>query len=128
MDTREVPPPEQGEPLPWADDRRAEKEENAFDDEKELRGQRTRNDLWWLQSYGLLVVLVTWFFVLLLLASLLVWSWHQLAPEPSPGCLEGATRCWQWLTEEQESKIQSIIFSGSIGAIVSAVAQRQLRK
>ena len=33
-----------------------------------------------------------------------------------------------WLTPEQLSKIQSILFSGSVGGVVSLVLQKQLKK
>jgi hypothetical protein len=49
--------------------------------------------------------------------SLIVWSWHYLAPA-----------CVTWLTAEQLSKIQSVIFSGSLGAIVTSILKKQLDK
>ena len=56
-------------------------------------------------------------FLLVFLAALGVWIWHQIA-----------VREYLWLTETQLSNIQSVIFSGAIGAVVSGYAQKHLNK
>lgn len=61
------------------------------------------------------VVIMMCFFVTVFMASLGAWVIHYITP-------------WCWLTPEQLSKIQSVIFSGSLGAIVSAYMQKQLSK
>jgi hypothetical protein len=112
------PPPPEAEASPrWFGDKKAEYEAEKWVDEGKLRGQREKNDLLWLRVYGFLVVSVTVFFTLLFVMTLGTWTWHYLvSPE------------YGWLTEAQLSKIQSIIFSGSLGAIVSGILHRQLAK
>jgi len=54
-----------------------------------------------------------WFFAAVFVASMGVWLFHFLTP-------------WGWLTELQLSKIQTVVFSGSLGALVSAFAQKHI--
>lgn len=115
MSNKKVPPPEQGELPKWSVDPRAKGEEKNWPDEDALKGQKNRNDLWWLKVYGILVIIATVFFTLLFLLTLGIWALHQLTTI-------------NWLNAEQLSRIQSIIFSGSLGAIVSGVMQKQLSK
>ena len=126
MTTEDHPPQPDGVPPPphgaadrpsWASSGLASNEEKNWDNEHKLKGQRQSNDLLWLKSYGLLVVVTTITFTLLFLASLVIWALHFLLPEANA-----------WLSADQLSKIQSIIFSGSLGAIVSGVLQKQLSK
>lgn len=100
---------------PWAENALAAKEEKNWPDEDALTGVKRRNDIWWHTCYGIVVVFVMVFLVLIFLASLGVWVFHHITP-------------WQFLTPEQLSKIQSVIFSGSLGAIVSSYMQKQLNK
>lgn len=117
MSENPVPPPEsEGRPK-WAGDSLAKQEERHFDDPDELRGQRTKNDIQWLKVWGIVLVVFLLLFVALFAASLVVWCWHYIAPANLG-----------WLNADQLSKIQSTIFSGSLGAIVSFVAQKQLSK
>ncbi|MEX1035964.1 MAG: hypothetical protein WDZ54_08410 [Sneathiella sp.] len=112
----ELPVPPPPEDLPgWSEDKQARLEEKNWDNEDKLRGQKVANDIIWLKVYGLLIVVVTVVFTALFLASLVIWSVHYLTP-------------YGWLNPEQLSKIQSVIFSGSLGAIVSTVLQKQLQK
>jgi hypothetical protein len=57
------------------------------------------------------------FFAILFVGSLGAWSIHYLLPVD-----------WHWLSEVQLSKIQSILFSGGIGGVISLIAQKQLSK
>ena len=93
----------------------ARREEKTWPDEKELQGVKRQNDVLWHRTYGYVVVGMMIFLVTTFVASLSVWVWHYITP-------------WQFLTPDQLSKIQSVIFSGSLGAIVSAYMQRQLSK
>lgn len=118
MSDSEVPkPPDPPDPPLWAKDSLAVKEERLFPDESALRGQRAKNDLNWLRVYGWVVVAMMIVFALLFLASIVAWAWHYVMPVGMA-----------WLTEDQLSKIQSVIFSGSLGGIVSLIAQKQLSK
>lgn len=117
MKDKEVPPPED-EGLPkWFGDQKAKKEDQNWDQEGKLKGQEETNHLWWLRAYGTLIVLFLVVFALLFLGSLVSWAGHYMLPVS-----------WHWLTSEQLSKIQSVLFSGGIGGVVSLVAQRQLSK
>ena len=117
MSDKTVPPPDQSELPSWSKDPKAKLEEKNWPDEKALVGQRAENDLRWLKAYGILVVTVAVIFTVLFIATVLVWAIHHIAPSN-----------WTWLTSEQLSKIQSIIFSGSLGAIVSSVFKKQLSR
>ncbi|MBB4285754.1 hypothetical protein [Roseospira goensis] len=119
MSTPRIPgPPPDAERAPrWAEDTTARKEVRYWADEETLRGQRALNDLWWLRTYGWAVVALTAIIAAVFGAAIVVWAVHHLAPES-----------WRWLTEQQLSKIQSLVFSGTLGAIVSAVLQKQLSR
>lgn len=54
-------------------------------------------------------------FVGIFVISLLVWIWHYITP-------------WGWLNTEQLSKIQSVLFSGSVSAMITAFMKKQLDK
>ncbi|MEC5293494.1 MULTISPECIES: hypothetical protein [unclassified Aurantimonas] len=110
-----VPPPPSGADAqtPWADDRQAALEDKNWADEEKLRGQRGKNRFWFLLNSGLLSVVFMWFFSAVFIASMSVWLIHYLAPV-----------AWQWLNSDQLGKIQTVVFSGSVGALVSAFANR----
>jgi hypothetical protein len=110
-----LPPDLKVEEAPrWADGL-ARKEERLWPDEEMLKGVKNRNDIWWHTAYGVVVIVLMVFVVLVFMASLGVWVWHQITPH-------------QFLTPDQLGKIQSVIFSGSLGAIVSGYLQKQLTK
>lgn len=109
--------PDPTEPPSWSDDSKAKAEENNWNDEARLRGQRTKNDHRWLCVYGWVVICLTVIFSALFVASVAVWAWHFLAPARL-----------LWLGPEQLTKIQSILFSGGLGAVLSGIAQKQLSK
>jgi|AntRauTorcE11898_2_1112593.scaffolds.fasta_scaffold01106_15 hypothetical protein len=117
MTDREVPPPDEELIPKWFDDSKAKKEDQNWDKEGKLKGQQETNHLWWLRAYGVLIVLFLVVFAFLFLGSLASWAAHYMLP-----------MSWHWLTLEQLTKIQSVLFSGGIGGVVSLVAQRQLSK
>lgn len=107
--------PQALQPLPkWADLEPAKKEERRWDD---LEQTKRQNDKRWLEHYGWIVVCLTWFFAIIFAIAVLCWTWHYLAPAN-----------WQWLDEAQLNKIQSILFSGGLGAVVSGMVRQQLGK
>jgi hypothetical protein len=113
----DVPPPDDPQvSYPWAawD---AKREERDWDHESLLRGQETTNQVWFLKAYGIALVVFLFVFAILFLGSLAAWSAHYLLPES-----------WHWLLPDQLSKIQSVLFSGSIGGVISVMAQRHLSK
>lgn len=111
-----VPPPPSNLPT-WLGDSKARAEEKNWDKEGKLRGQEEKNHLIWLRVYGWVVVAFLVVFAFLFLGSLGSWAAHYLLPT-----------CWHWLSADQLSKIQSVLFSGSIGGVISLVAQKQLSK
>jgi hypothetical protein len=115
MSESNVPPPDNTDLPGWADQSLAKAEVKGWPDEDALRGLRHKNEMLWLSCYGWIVVGLTVIFTLLFVSSLLAWTWHYVAP-PN----------WTWLTPDQLSKIQSIIFSGSLGAIVTSVIKKQI--
>jgi len=99
----------------WTDFAQAEQEDRDWANEEELRGVRHRNDVRWHKSYGWVVVILIWFFVILFILTLVVLSIHYLTP-------------LSFLTDAQLSRIQSIIFSGTIGSVVTGMLQRRVNK
>lgn len=94
-------------PPKWVDDEAAEQENESWLNYDELVGnQKKANEFWEIRIFGWAVRLFMAVFALLFLSSVIIWSLHLLTPV-----------CW--LEPDQLSKIQSIIFSGSLGAIVS---------
>lgn len=111
------PPPDAERPPLWVADSRAKGEEKNWSDEDKLRGQKTKNDLLWLKVYGWIVVLLAIFITLIFVASLGIWCFHFLVGPQ-----------YIWLEQEQLNKIQDILFSGGLGAVLSFIAQRQISK
>ena len=118
MNTDGVPPPPDLSTAPkWLQDQKAQKEEANWDNEDALRGQKVKNDLLWLKCYGFVVVAITITFAAIFLFGLVSWSAHYLLKET-----------YHWLGEAQLSKIQSVLFSGGMGAVVSGIIHKQLKK
>ena len=115
VDLPEFDRPLAAEAPEWAQDDQARAEDKYWADENKIKGQKTNNNLLWLRIYGLVLAAITVVFTFLFLLSLIAWSLHYLLPE-----------CWHWLSADQLSKIQSVLFSGGMGAVISAIAQRQL--
>lgn len=110
------PPPKGADSSPkWAGDPKAKAEEKNWTDEEALKGQKRTNQLWLLKTLGFIVPVFMVTFALIFLGSLLAWSLHYILPAG-----------YGWLTPEQLSKIQSVIFSGALGAIVSGYAQKYI--
>ncbi|KAB2673071.1 hypothetical protein F9K77_07060 [Ochrobactrum sp. LMG 5442] len=116
-DRQTLPPPSQTDinPPAWADLKQAKLEEKLWPDEDKLRGQKLKNDLLWHKCFGWIVAFMMVFFTTIFVVSLGVWIFHYVTS-------------WGWLKDDQLSKIQSVVFSGSIGAIVSSYMQKQLAK
>lgn len=117
MSTDKTVPPPPNEAPAWIGDLKAKAEEDNWDKEDKLRGQKEKNDLLWLTAYGWVVTVSLVFFAVLFVGSLGSWAAHYLLPVQ-----------FHWLAGEQLSKIQSILFSGSIGGVVSLIAQKELSK
>lgn len=81
----------------------------------ELDEIKRTNDKRWLIVYGWVLVAVTVVFAAIFLAAFVVWSIHYLT-------------CWNWLEPAQLDKIQSILFSGGMGAVVTSIVRSQISK
>lgn len=109
------------EPTPtplWASGN-AKKEELEWD---ELDQVKKNNDVLWLKDYGKILIYLTRTFAAIFIWALLVWTWHQIGPADFWGMKT------QWLNQEQLSKIQSILFSGGMGAVISGIVRTQVNK
>ena len=112
--TPDIPGPDLLSAPSWADTSSAEKEEKEW---TSLDKVKTTNDRNWLVVYGWIVIVITITFTTIFLASLVIWALHYTLPPT-----------WTWLQEPQLSKIQSILFSGGMGAVISSIIKRQLDK
>lgn len=119
MTNPEIPPIEvvKDPPFPWGRDTLANHEEKSFDDENALKAQKTKNDLTWLKVYGLITVFIAIFLTLLFVVMIVVLSVHYMGHKD-----------WAWLDAERLSKIQTIVFSSTLGSIVSSVITKQISK
>jgi hypothetical protein len=115
--SNKVPPPPGGDPPSWASNTLAKGEEEFWPQEDKLKGQKHTNQLWILKVVGWIVPTLMIIFTFIFAVALVSWSAHYFLPEKN----------W-WLTDDQLSKIQSVIFSGALGAIVSGYAQRHISK
>lgn len=111
----EMPEPDEGPTNPprWAT-LSATKESDNWGTLDQIKAQ---NDARWLTAYGWVLVVLTGVFVTCFTAALLIWVWHYLSPA-----------CWHWLSDVQLSKVQSVLFSGGMGAIISGIIRAQLGK
>lgn len=98
------PPPSSLE-IPWAYPEQAKKENETWSD---LENVKHINTLRWTRVYGWIVLGVTITFSFIFLCAFLIWSWHYLTP-------------WTWLDDEKLNKIQTVLFSGSMGAMLRYV-------
>jgi hypothetical protein len=112
-----IPPPsaEFVKEAPWDDDAMARFETEMDPLEAQILQREALNRLKFLKASGTIVVLAVYLFAGILAASFIVWSWHYITP-------------WAFLTEEQLAKIQSVIFSGTLGAVVATLARGYIRQ
>jgi len=90
----------------------AETEDKKWDTLEDIR---LSNDSRWLRAYGWIVLILTIFFSTAFSLAFLIWGLHY-------------TTSWTWLEDWQLDKIQSVLFSGGMGAIVSGIIRTQLGK
>lgn len=113
-----IPTPDASSTPRWAGST-AKKEEQQWTVLDEIRQE---NDGRWLKVYGKILVALTVTFAVIFIAALLIWTWHHLAPT----CIGS----WpmHWLDSQQLGKIQSILFSGGMGAVISGIVRKQIEK
>ena len=98
----------------WVEKDVARKEEEKWG---VLDDVRLANDKLWLTVYGWVLVAFTGAFSLAFLFTFLAWVGHYILPE---GC--------HWLNDHQLNKIQSVLFSGGLGAVIFGVIRTQIKK
>ena len=103
-------PPAKDKPR-WSDDKKAKTEDKNWD---KLSDQKERNHLRFLRVYGWITALLISFLAVTFLVSFSSWLAHYITPIS-----------WHWLDSEQLGKIQSVIFSSTLGGVVSFVLQKQ---
>jgi len=99
--------------FPWAGDAKGQEEARLWGDDEALQGMKRRNHTRLLWLWGWIVPALMLIFTLLFISSIAAWGLHYLTP-------------WKWLTPDQLSKIQSVIFSGSLGALVTSYIQKHV--
>lgn len=107
-----LPPPEPPEDWGWADQSMAEQEEKKW---SKLDETLNNNDVNWAKTYGVVIIVFAVTFSAIFLGSLVVWSLHYMLPQS-----------WTWLSPEQLSKVQSVLFSGGMGAVISSMLKKQI--
>lgn len=90
----------------------AKKEERKWNRLDEIRN---KNDERWLKVYGWSLAIVTGMFVLAFIGAFVSLAFYYLTP-------------WGWLAPEQVEKIQSVLFSGGMGAVMIGIIRTQLTK
>ena len=114
MKQTQVPQPDvDEESFDWPDDSLAQFEKSNWDKEELSNIQKNANNLRFLKWLRYVIPVSLVFFALLFLLSLAIWSWHYLMP-------------FGWPKEDQLAKIQSVIFSETLGAIVSTILTKHL--
>ncbi len=86
----------------------AKGEKKDWTNEEKSAQQKSENTVKELKSIGKIVRFLMFLFCGLFVVFLGSWAWHFIMPE-----------CWHWLKSDKINKIQSIIFSGSLGAMAS---------
>ncbi|MGV9005282.1 MAG: hypothetical protein ACOH1H_00950 [Brevundimonas sp.] len=110
------PPPEEWQQeQPWEDDSLALFEGQRDPLDAQIQEQDKRNRLRFKKATGRIIVWSVYGMWGLLAIGLLVWTWHFLTPCP-------------FLEPHQIEKLQSVIFSGSLGAVISILARNYIRE
>lgn len=106
-DAAPPPRPEWSKNREWRDDPDAAREASRWPDEAALQGTKDENQILILNNIGWIAVIALWFLSFVAVAAVAIWFWHLLTP-------------YGWLTAPQLETIQNTIFSGTVGALVSA--------
>ncbi len=95
----------------------AQGEKKDWTNQEALAQQEILNDIRESWLMGWIVPALMIFLCILFVIFLGSWSWHFIASE-----------CLHWLDADQIDKIESIIFSGSLGAVASIYIQGKIKK
>jgi hypothetical protein len=112
-DTVPPPPPDWASEQPWQDDPLAgfEAENDPLD--AQILEQDKRNRLKFRRHFGRISIISMYIIWLVIVVGALSWLVNYLTP-------------WKFLTDSQLDKVQSIVFSGMMGAFASAWARRHI--
>lgn len=110
----DIPAPSVGESPAWAEAGLAQAEKRAW---SELDDVQTKNDVRWARTYGFILVAATITVTGVALGIFVIWAWHYVARDS-----------WTWIDAPRLEHLQSVVFSGGMGAIVSGIIQRQLAR
>ena len=114
MDDKAPPPsPDWVEGKEWEIDKSAQDEKSKWPDQAALDGTKVVSIRRFIQHSGIIAVCMMWFFAIAFTSSIAVWLIHFLTT-------------WTWLDNDQLAKIQTVIFSGSLGAVVTTFAQKHI--
>ena len=88
---------------------------DRFTEQDEIDKQKSENQLFFLKWVRWTMPVLFVFLIGIFCISLLIWATHYLTP-------------WCWLDTKQLDKIESVIFSGSIGVVVGTSFRNYLEK
>src|SRR3990167_6943481 len=108
------PSPEWTAEEPWREDSLAQFEGQTDPLDAQLQEQDKLNRLRFKKATGRIIVWSVYGMWILLAVGLAVWTWQFLTPYP-------------FLGPHQIEKLQSVIFSGSLGAVISVLARNYIR-
>lgn len=131
MKSGKIPNPPSAKTPDWFDDEQAKEEAKNWDNEGALKGQHQKNHLRLVWIIGYIFPALLILFTCIFSTMVFFWVWHFLTPGCEVIVVDGIESCkggLHWLDADQLSKIQAIIFSGSIGAITSTFAQKYFKK
>jgi len=99
----------------WEDDPSAVREDRGQAHLDEVDKVRAGAKIRAIFHSGILVVGLMYFGATAFVITVSLWFWHFLAPE----------KYW-WISEQHLHQIQTILFSGSLAAIISLLSQRYI--
>jgi hypothetical protein len=107
------PPEDWSKDEPWRDDSLADFETESDPLDAQLAEQEKRNRLAFRKHFARLAIVSMYIIWIVLILGALSWLWNYLTP-------------WKFLSDSQLDKVQSIVFSGMMGAFASAWARRHI--
>jgi hypothetical protein len=99
---------------PWQDDSLADFETNVDHLEDQIRAQEKQNRLNFTVALGKIVIWAVYTASALLILGVVILAFHYMTP-------------WDFLSESDLHKLQSIIFSGALGAMISTIAKQYIK-
>jgi len=126
----DVPPPEPGLEDEYRRDPKADQELRNAARLDALEDQHHAIKLLVIKHWGKILLAFMYGLAAGFGIALLIVFWHYIMPSNVPACetktgwIWNAPWCPQWLSEAQVHKLQSILFSGGVGAFLVGIGQR----